>query len=225
MNLSSRWWRCCIAFAGASLLVSCNEGTPSVPAAFEYASSRWTISYSPGMPAAPESTGQGWAFAFPVGPEAPGAASVHMVTTSATSLANSSVLTLAFTINESGDPTYQYKFAANNTCDTPANVSLYFQRKGDDMSGVGKYEFYRWFSVESAMLKPGPGTLSILLTDPVTWLSVFSKKGDAALDMFAQAKANLAQLGVVFGGGCFKGHGVNIDKGSSTFALTSFATR
>jgi hypothetical protein len=45
------------------------------------------------------------------------------------------------------------------------------------------------------------------------WLSVFGERGDASAGAaagFATAKANLGALGLTFGGGCFRGHGVNL---------------
>jgi hypothetical protein len=51
------------------------------------------------------------------------------------------------------------------------------------------------------------------------WLSVFGERGDAssaAAAGFATAKANLGALGLTFGGGCFRGHGVNLKRAAVT---------
>src|SRR2546427_5558274 len=44
---------------------------------------------------------------------------------------------------------FNYQLNPNNTCDYPAHARLYLQRTGDDLSGQGEYEFYRWFSNRS----------------------------------------------------------------------------
>jgi hypothetical protein len=173
----------------------------------------WLILYSPGMPANPSRAATGsWYFDFPVGPEAAGVASVHYVTTRTNgAIANATNLRIEFAIDEHGSPTYQFRLKADNKCDPPANFSLFIQQQGDTLTAAEPYK--RWWSAEMAPLKAGAGSMTVPLNKDGKWLSVFGERGDAssaAAAGFAMAKANLGALGLTFGGGCFRGHGVNL---------------
>ena len=177
----------------------------------------WDIRYSTGvsLKAAP---GQEFAFDFPRPP-----GSVHYITKPVTAAAHSAARA-AFTIATKGEPAFDYRTAADNTCDRPAAVHLLLQRQGDDMSGKGRYEFYRWWSKAAAVLQEGSATLDVALK-PGLWTSVFGKSGDADPGAFAAAIADLGNVGVTFGGGCFFGHGVRILNGSAVFTMHRFTVR
>jgi hypothetical protein len=84
----------------------------------------------------------------------------------------------------------------------PCACKIYLQRTGDDLSGQGEYEFYRWFSNEVAYrLAAGSAHLTVALT-PGQSTSVFGKRGDydlAATAGFVQALRHLGNVGFVFG--------------------------
>jgi hypothetical protein len=162
--------------------------------------------------------GQEFSFDFP---RASG--SVHYITRPATATAKGAVQAV-FSITTQGDAAFDYHTAANNTCNSPAAVRLLFQRKGDDLSGAGVYEFYRWWSTAGTVLRPGSFTLTVPL-EPALWRSVFGKTGDANPHAFADALADLGHVGVTFGGGCFYGHGVRILRGRAAFTMTRFTIR
>ena len=182
----------------------------------------WTIRYSPGMPAhpPPRETG-GWYFDFP---SAPG--SVHYVTAAVNMIASRSV-SASIEITTTGTPTFEYALEANNTCVTPAHVRFLLQEKGDDLTGAGGKQYYRWFSISAAYeLAAGSTTLTAQLSDLSQWLSVFGERADAsaaATAGFKQAMNNLGAVGFSFGGGCFYGHGVRVSGGGARFAVTSYA--
>jgi hypothetical protein len=217
------------------LLVSCGVASAIIPTAppsplpsahgFSLQPSAWSIQYSPSMPSSPSQAAGGWYFDFPQGPEADGAASVHYVTTpSGGGLASSSWLGAVFEIAETGAAVYQYKLKADNTCDNPAIVSLFLQQQGDRLTASEPYK--RWWSVGGYALKSGSGELTVSLEDGSKWLSVFGERGNASAAAsagFAAAKQYLGNIGLTFGGGCFKGHGVNLAPGSGTsrFTLTT----
>lgn len=194
----------------------------ALPAAhsFSLAPSAWAFQYSPGL-TAPNAAPQGFQFNFPVYDHQPttdcAAAtcpSVHYLTTSAGARIVSSSVRLAATIATVGDPVFQYKLKPDNICDAPAAAALYFQRAGDNMSGAGAYEFYRWFSTDiTIVLTPGAFAIELPLKPTSVWVSVFGRKGDdkdpAVAAGFISALANVDRIGMTFGGGCFKGHGVN----------------
>lgn len=210
-----------IAAALLTLAVAaCNQGSsrPTLPPQYQppAANSGWVFQASPGMPGAPAASGDGFWFNFPVGPESPGAASVHYVVRPGVRLGSS--LALAFRI-EGSEPVFQYKLNPDNTCGGEANVSLYLQRRGDDWSGQGAMASFRWWSRDAAVLKLGDGTLVVPL-EVGSWINVWGQSNDAS--GFALALRDLQAVGVTFGGGCFKGHGVNLRSGSARFIMQTF---
>ena len=123
-----------------------------------------------------------------------------------------------------GDAAFDYHTAANNVCNAPASVRLFLQRKGDNLTGKGEYEFFRWWSTAGIVLKDGTFTLDVPL-EPALWTSVFGKRGNANPRAFAAALSHIDNAGVTFGGGCFYSHGVRILRGSAAFTMKSFAVR
>ncbi len=178
----------------------------------------WEIRYSTGVKLKPPAPNEEFAFDFPLAP-----GSVHYIS-KPTSEAATRAVSAAFTIATRGDAVFDYHTAANNTCKVPAAVRLFLQRKGDDMSGKGPYEFYRWWSTAGVVLKDGAFSLDIPL-EPARWTSVFGRKGDAAPRAFAAALSHLGDAGVTFGGGCFYGHGVWLFRGQASFTMQRFTVR
>jgi hypothetical protein len=101
-------------------------------------------------------------------------------------------------------------------------MRLFLHRRGDDWSGDGAREFYRWWSVSNVVLAAGNHELTAPLV-PDQWSSVFGKHGDhpAAAGQFAAALADLQAVGQTFGG-MFAGHGVFAVHGPSRFTLESY---
>jgi len=215
--------------AVALTIAACSDPLPAPPSAPALLSAQtWNIQYSPGMPAHPIPADGGWYFDFPAA-RCGGAdvCSVHYVTTPVKmSVRPNTQVEAIFQITTTGTPVFNYQLNPNNTCDYPAHARLYLQRMGDDLSGQGEYEFYRWFSNEVAyQLAAGSSRLTAALT-PGQWTSVFGKKGDydvAATALFAQALQLLGNVGLVFGGGCFYGHGVNVSGGTARFTLNHYS--
>ncbi len=132
----------------ALLLAACNESsspTPPVPPAPPVPFSEWDITYSTGTPPTMAKQPDG-TFTVDI-PQDPG--SIHYVTTTAPALG--AAITLTFGIQGTGT------VIPIPTADTPpAMIRLYMQRKGDNMSGQGQYEFYRWWSsAHVAITNPG----------------------------------------------------------------------
>jgi hypothetical protein len=188
----------------------------------------WNIQYSPGMSPHPIAVDTGWYFDFPA-PNCGRAdvCSVHYVSTPVRSSATmADHINAAFEITTTGTPVFNYRLKPDNTCDYPAHVRFYLQRARDNLSGQGEYEFYRWFSNDVAyeLAAGSPNLTAALTTDQ--WTSVFGKKGDydpAAKLGFVQVLQNLGNVGFVFGGGCFYGHGVNVSGGTARFALKEYS--
>jgi hypothetical protein len=204
--------------------------SPPTTSQISLSAEAWNIQYSPGMPAHPTAVAGGWYFDLPA-PSCGRAdvCSVHYVSTPVQmSVTTRGHVNSAFQISSSGTPIFHYRLKADNTCDYPAHARLYLQRKGDDLSGRGEYEFYRWFSNDVAYeLAAGSAKLTAALT-PDQWTSVFGKKGDyhpTATIGFVQALQNLANVGFVFGGGCYYGHGVNVSGGTARFTLSEYSIK
>lgn len=193
------------------LLAGCSDGggkqVPETP---------WFFQYSPGMPNYPSANGAGFTFNFP-GP--PASNHVNYLVQPVAGVAGRVVA--EGNVTASADAAFRYDTNANNTCDYPANVRLYFQRRDDDMSGVGPMQFYRWWHVAPLTLAPGPFSITARL-DPDQWSSVYGVRGDAAVADFEAAKANAYVAGFTFGGGCFAGHGVYVSPGTASFAVSRF---
>jgi len=195
---------------GADGVVSASEANFLDP-------TRWQIgpiihgkNYSPGMPSQPTAERADWSFIFPHQD------GVHYVTTSLSG-------------HERGRGEVKIRFSISGPGrlvptqgDPPARIRLFLQRRGDNWSGVGAYEFYRWWSVSNVVLATGEHEVTAPLV-PDQWFSVFGKRGDhpAAAGQFAAAVANLQAVGQTFGG-MFAGHGVFAVEGSSRFTLMRF---
>ena len=181
------------------------------------AAQSWEIRYSAGVSLNVPASGEEFSFEFP---RAPGSA--HYITRPATPAGSAVVAT--FTVMTGGSPVFDYRTAPNNTCDSPATVRLFLQRRGDNLSGAGAYEFYRWWSRAGVVLADGTFTLDVPL-QPSLWTSVFGKSGESNPRAFAAALADLSSVGVTFGGGCFYGHGVRVLNGRATFTMKRFEIR
>jgi hypothetical protein len=179
----------------------------------------WWFLYSPTMPAHPSAHPDFWSFDFPAQD------GVHYLVQPVSGYASSTVR-VTFRIETTGSPFFDWRTAPNNICDNPASVRLYLQRRGDDMSAAK--EFFRWWSNPVAYtLAPGAGELVVPL-DPAQWSSVLGKKGTdsaAARLGFEAALADLGNVGMTFGGGCYYGHGVFVTGGTARFIATEYEVR
>lgn len=192
------------------------------PTTLSMAAADWDIQYSPGLPTHPTAAAQGWYFDFPIAQAVLDAVSVNYVTTPYSGVAAKQV---SMTFSVSSDGPFNGNLSSDNTGSTPASVRFFLQQRGDDMSGSGKYEFYRWWADQvSYELKSGHIIMTVQLT-PDQWSSVMGRAGLASADTlagFKSALANLGHVGMTFGGGSFFGHGVNAVK-PARFTLESFS--
>jgi hypothetical protein len=168
---------------------------------------RWRFYGSPGMPKAPTVSGVGWWFDFPT----KAYSHVHYVQDfQPPALKPGMTLTARFRID--GDA----GFVAQESPLETATVTLLVQRKGDDWSARGKYAAYRWYSGEQIALAPGEHVLRVPLTADA-WGDVYGGHDPRA---FADALANVENIGLVFGSPGGRGHGVYA-LGSARFQLIS----
>lgn len=68
-------------------------------------------------------------------------------------------------------------------------------------------------------------TISVDLTDPSRWYSVYGHPATMLPAEFANAKSHPTYVGLTFGGNCANGHGLQTRKGDAQFRLVSLATQ
>ena len=101
----------------------------------------------------------------------------------------------------------------------PTDMCLFFQRKGDDWSGLGAMEFYRWWA-GLVMMKPiADGEFTLTASLMGEWGSVLGHSSTANAAAFADALNNAVSVGFVLGGGSGLGHGIT---GTGKITVTSF---
>ncbi len=175
-----------------------------VPAPVPAASTGWNILYSTGMPPSFAQT-----FTFPNPPN-----SVHYVVIPGSLTPGRSNVTLAYQIDGTG--------TLRSTQDGgPGQITMFLQRNGDDLSGVGPYASYRfWAQGASQVLAPGVSIISVPLTAD-QWTNVFGQNDNEG---FQAVLADLAYIGFTFGnpGAGATGHGVDTD-GNMTFTVVNFS--
>ena len=166
---------------------------------------RWAIgpvidghNHSRGMPLNPEAHVDGWAFSFPLD-----GGDVHYVTTPSGSIVGARAMKLDFRIEALPD----VKLVPLGFAGKPASVSLYFQRAGDNWEAEGGFATYRWYSPKMFELVPGDTSITVALDDP-GWISVYAATSWEMSSQFIAAKENCGTVGMTFGGGFHRGHGV-----------------
>lgn len=188
-----------LAFTMKSKKSKSNVPTPSTP---PVAQSSWDFGpningkhFSVGMPSHPTVQGDGWYFDFP---DAKGQVD-YVQWFGAPVLTGAKQLVLHYSVTGGG-------FVPSEVTDNrPATVGLQFQRKGDDWSGKGAMETYRWYSHQLPVLKAGEFTLTVPL-DISAWGDVYGKSDNLAA--FNAALADISNIAVVFGNTSGAGHGV-----------------
>jgi hypothetical protein len=213
------------AFASTELAATAQKGGGKgggQPGPLSMAASKWTFQFSPGMPVSPSPAAEGWEFVFP------NANGVHYLTTSQPTSMPAQSIAASFEIVTTGSPLFEYRTEPFNTCDVPATVRLFFQRRGDNLSGTHKFASYRWWNNPvSYVLAPGSTTLVGDLTDLSQWTNVDGEPASAHAAEFEAAMSNEANVGFTFGGGCFFGHGVYVTPGTgqAIFHATQFVVQ
>jgi hypothetical protein len=158
-------------------------------------------------------------FTFP-GPPTQNYTVNYLTTAFTQSIASRSSITISLgTQAVSGSPVFNYAF--QNTCDYPAHVRPYIERKGDN----GYNPNYRWWADDpySYELDTLLGTVTIVVPlDPAYWSNVNGEIGSTNPSAFQAALANPMRIGMTMGGGCYFGHGVNVTGGVARFDLMQY---
>jgi hypothetical protein len=156
--------------------------------------------YSQGTPLHPRPLrGGGWQVDIP---RAPG--SIHYVTFRHGSLAGKSRIVMRYRIEAAPG----VKIVPITVPSSPSMITLYFQRRGDDWSGAGRFETYRWYASFATQSPITPGDHVLVAPLSGNWTAVQSSTARSAPGAFRSAVANADQVGFVLGGGDGLGHGV-----------------
>ena len=156
--------------------------------------------YSVGMPLRPSPSREGM-FEIDL-PRAPG--SVHYVTFRHGSLAGKRRIVLRYRIEAARGA----RVVATTAPTAPGIITPYFQRAGDNWSGRGRFESYRWYGTfASRALEPGHHEIVAPLDGQ--WTAVQSSSAASNPAAFRAALAETTEVGFVLGGGDGYGHGVH----------------
>lgn len=167
--------------------------------------------YSHGVPLHPVKTVDGWAI------DIPSSDGVHYVTAPCASLEGKSRVSLHYRIEMADGVAIQPVTAPVG----PSMLTLYFERAGDNWSGEGKYEAYRWFATFATQTPVTAGEHEITAPLDGEWTAVMTSSASGNPSGFADAKRNAARAGFVLGGGTGYGHGV-FATGPARIVVTGF---
>ena len=157
------------------------------------------VDYSRGTPLHP-SAGPGHSWHIDL-PQPPG--SIHYVTFRHGSLAGKRRIVMRYRLEAAPGVRVEARTAPG----TPGIITPYFQQAGDDWSGEGIFEAYRWYATFATQtITPGEHEMVAPLSGK--WTAVETSSAATNPGGFAAAVANADQVGFVLGGGDGYGHGV-----------------
>lgn len=190
---------------GAFASLSVPFGLAAMPPAQAWEIGPWVRgrNYSVGMPAQPRSgPGRSLTFDFPLA----GAGQVDALTTPVGPLAGASRIAVRYRVEAARGT----RFVADETPGEQATVSLYFQQAGDNWSGRGRYQGYRWYTPVRAVMPLTPGEHTIMVGLDEVWTNVNGQPNSNVEQRgpFAAALENTARIGIAFGSVSRRSHGV-----------------
>ena len=217
----SRLFRSAIP-AALALLAGCGDKAEASadPAPSASDPRAWTIgpiirgrNYSRGMPLHPAPR-RGGGFQLDL-PRPPG--SVHYVTYRHGPLAGKRRIVMRYRVE--ADPGVRLLAASDGR--SPSMISLYFQRRGDNWSGRGRFETYRWYATFATRTPVTPGGHLMVAPLDGPWTAVEGTAARSNPAGFRAALADADQVGFVLGGGDGYGHGI-FATGPARLIVTDF---
>jgi hypothetical protein len=211
------------AAVALALLPACGNGgaaagapvgaSPADAAAWEIGPIIRGRDYSQGMPLHPTPRRQGgWQIDLP---QPPG--SVHYVTFRHGSLAGKSRIVLRYRVEAAPG----VRIVPATAPALPSIVTLYFQRAGDDWSGRGAFEAYRWYATFASQSPIAPGDHLLVAPLDGNWTAVERSSARTNPAAFRDSVAHADRVGFVLGGGDGYGHGV-FATGRARLVVTQF---
>ncbi len=157
--------------------------------------------YSKGVPLHPTARRDGgWHIDIP---PAPG--SVHAATFRHGSLAGKRRIIMRYRIEAARGA----RLLASSDLRSPSMITLYFQRRGDNWTGRGRFETYRWYATFATQSPLTPGNHVMVASLDGPWTAIETSKARTSPAAFRAALADADQVGFVLGGGDGFGHGVS----------------
>jgi hypothetical protein len=203
----------------AALIAACGTAADRASAA-PAAGSGWEIgpiiggrNYSQGVALHPTALpGGAWSVDLP---RAPG--SIHYVTFRHGSLAGKHRIVMRYRI----DAGPSVRILPVTAPDLPSVITLYFQRRGDNWSGVGSFETFRWYATFASQSPILAGTHVMVAPLKGNWTAVETSSARTKPIAFRDAVDNAERVGFVLGGGDGYGHGV-FATGAARLVVTEF---
>jgi hypothetical protein len=158
--------------------------------------------YSVGMPFRPASHPEGWVIELPQPNSTVG--HVHYVTMPTTSLADKTAIVIRYRIETDSGA----KILPKTDPNLPSLLTLYFQRAGDDWSGQGSYEAYRWWASFTTDYDLTVGEYVMTARFDQNWTAVQSSSAAVNGIPYLAARTHANRVGFTLGGGDGLGHGV-----------------
>lgn len=171
------------------------------------------VNVSRGVALHPVACDGGWCIDIPLA----GAGSLHYVTVPTGSLVGKTKVTLVCEFIMADG----VRICPVKSPDSPSLLTLYFQRRGDNWSGVGKYETYRWYASFDTQMDLTANQYTLEARFDEEWTAIISSSRATQLEAFNAALANAGRIGFVLGGGDGLGHGVDAT-GSVKMIVKSF---
>lgn len=201
-----------LALSAAGLAAAAGAAVP--------AASAWTIgpitptgNHSRGVPLHPAAgPGRAWHIDLP----GPGG-SVNYVTFHHGSLAGKRRIVMRYRVETAPGA----RIVPRTDPNAPSIITLYFQQRGDNWSGRGPFETYRWYATFAKQMPISPGTHEIVAPFSGKWTAVMTSSSYSNPVGFRRALANADQVGFVLGGGDGFGHGV-FATGPARLIVTDF---
>jgi hypothetical protein len=162
-----------------------------------------------GRPIQSKKTKDGLEFSIPPSP-----GEIDYLTTKGKDLGKAKLLRCVYDLKGDG----KLKAVGQDGADVSARIRLHVQRKGDNWTGNGPYEHYRFWSSVSSELLPGKERVLECALDPALWTGVYGKTNAGGFDAVLK---NCIRMGITFGG-MFAGHGVRSRGGEVVFVLRKF---
>jgi hypothetical protein len=125
-----------------------------------------------------------------------------------------------------GSPTFNYLLEPWNTCVNYASVRPYLEaqvpKKCPDATwSCAPPSARQWSNPAALELKEGTFSLTVPFS-PSLWSDAEGVFGQNDIAGFSATLAHPRYVGMTFGGGCFFGHGVNVD-GPAQFLVKAFS--
>jgi hypothetical protein len=140
-------------------------------------------------------------------------------------------MTATLSVGYSGRVTYGFEGSSMNACGAPANARLFISTDAGTYSPntAGRNETAYWWS------NPGNITLNtqrsgVTLSVPVApgkWSDANGHLSSSSpyIAGFNRAVANVKQIGISFGGGCYFDVGIGVANGAGSFTLNSVSVQ